>query len=129
MTARPKPAFNRETFDAFLAIARRAGLAARPAAQRLGSVSKSCRCPSRGDEEWMRTDIRMFRLDQVRPCRPSRRPAKRRPTALLTHGVELAGQTAALDSRPHSAQLADKLGRARRAVRQPRRTGARSMAT
>ncbi len=60
--------------------------------------------PSRADEEWMRTDIRLFRLDRFHlPLVP--RPsslAPTLPTALLAHGVELGGRTIAVNSKSFS---------------------------
>src|ERR1700730_5299548 len=54
--------------------------------------------PSRADEEWMRKDIRLFRLDRFQlPLEAE--SAGELPAALLTHGVELAGSMATLDSR------------------------------
>jgi Fe-S cluster assembly protein SufD len=55
--------------------------------------------PSRADEEWMRTDIRLFRLDKFHLSRTPR-PASLAPipTALLAHGIELGGRTVAIDS-------------------------------
>ncbi len=60
--------------------------------------------PSRADEEWMRTDIRLFRLDKFhlpRDPRPSSL-APSLPTALLAHGVELGGRTIAVNSKSFS---------------------------
>ena len=63
--------------------------------------------PSQRDEEWMRTDIRLLRLDKF--GLPGDAPGDATvPPGLLTHGVELGGHTVALDSRPQAAQLADK---------------------
>jgi len=60
--------------------------------------------PSRSDEEWMRTDIRLFRLDRF--GLPSNEPvAGEASPALLSAGVELGGQTVAVDSRPVTATL------------------------
>ncbi len=63
--------------------------------------------PSQRDEEWMRTDIRTFRLDKFSPLADSAVEATV-PDCLLTHGVQLGGQTVAIDSRSHTAHLADK---------------------
>lgn len=77
--------------------------------------------PDRSYEEWMRTDIRGFRLDRF-----SLLPAQRGPVAsatrgtaippstlspLLTVGVDLAGNVAALDSRITESQLDPELAR------------------
>jgi Fe-S cluster assembly protein SufD len=63
--------------------------------------------PSVRDEEWMRTDIRTFRLDKF--GLPGESPAGAVvPEGLLTHGVQLGGQVTSLDSRPHAARLEPK---------------------
>lgn len=63
--------------------------------------------PSQRDEEWMRTDIRTLRLekfglpgDVVSPAGIS--------AGLLTEGVDLGGQTIAVDGRSKSAYLAEQ---------------------
>ncbi len=60
--------------------------------------------PSRNDEEWMRTDLRTFHLDRFGPPEQAA-PGGELPEALLSRGVDLAGSTVALDSRPVAAQL------------------------
>ena len=64
--------------------------------------------PGRQDEEWMRTDIRTLRLDRfgLAPEPPADAPV---PPGLLTEGVELAGQTIALDSHSLSERVDPKL--------------------
>jgi Fe-S cluster assembly protein SufD len=77
--------------------------------------------PQRSDEEWIRTDIRLFKLNQFAlptgreseaPAEPQGRTASEgsqaRTHALLTEGVTLAGQTTAVDSRPALSRLNDK---------------------
>src|SRR5262249_3998760 len=60
--------------------------------------------PGRADEEWMRTDIRLFRLDKFAP--PGSSTAVRQlPEHALMGGVKFAGTTAALDSRPVSVDF------------------------
>ncbi len=101
--------FTQEAFDAFLssrnepAWVRDMRLAAWKKFQELP-------LPSRSEEEWMRTDIRLFRLDRfgLLPEPPS---GAALPDGLLTHGVELAGHTTALDSHPVSARLDESLAR------------------
>ncbi|HEV3417846.1 MAG TPA: Fe-S cluster assembly protein SufD, partial [Pirellulales bacterium] len=63
--------------------------------------------PNRSDEEWMRTDIRLLRLDRFQL------PSEAASTAdvadaLLTQGVELAGRMVTLDSHLVSASLDPK---------------------
>ena len=66
--------------------------------------------PSIRDEEWMRTDIRLFRPDKYGfPGEPDGGATV--PAGLLTHGVQLGGQVASLDSRPHRAHLEEKWAR------------------
>jgi Fe-S cluster assembly protein SufD len=71
--------------------------------------------PSRADEEWMRTDIRLFRLDKF--GLPHSFPTPHSPvpinpnSALLAHGVQLGGQTSTLDSQIGKSQLDPKLAK------------------
>jgi Fe-S cluster assembly protein SufD len=51
--------------------------------------------PDRRDEEWIRTDIRLFKLSRF--ALPSQRPTGIGPTGALSAGVELAGGTSSLD--------------------------------
>jgi Fe-S cluster assembly protein SufD len=67
--------------------------------------------PSQRDEEWMRTDIRLFRLDKFSLPGDAAAAADDVPEGLLTRGVELGGQATALDSRPHGARLKEKWAR------------------
>lgn len=60
--------------------------------------------PSRRDEEWMRTDIRLLRLDRF--GLPSGTVAGTNPPpALLAEGLDLAGRTTSLDSVACEAHL------------------------
>ena len=62
--------------------------------------------PSRTDEEWIRTDIRLFKLDKYNlPVAPSTATIDDTPPALLSKGVELGGTAAALDSRSVASHL------------------------
>lgn len=63
--------------------------------------------PARNDEEWIRTDIRLFKPDRFgwsleAPDQESL------PTGLLSEGVELAGASASWNSRPVAASLSEK---------------------
>lgn len=111
--------FTQDAFDAFLAtrdepdwlMLRRRDAFARFLAQPL---------PARNEEEWMRTDIRMLRLEkfslptssascegaggEIPPGPPS---ADLSATGLLTVGVELGGQVVAHNSHAVSARLDD----------------------
>jgi Fe-S cluster assembly protein SufD len=66
--------------------------------------------PSQRDEEWMRTDIRLLRLEKFGfPGEPASAVAA--PAGLLTHGITLGGEVTAVDSRPQSATLNEKWSR------------------
>ncbi len=65
--------------------------------------------PGRGDEEWMRTDIRTFHLNRFSPpAIEAESPALDFPPALLSQGVELAGHVITHDSRPVADSLKPK---------------------
>jgi Fe-S cluster assembly protein SufD len=65
--------------------------------------------PGQRDEEWMRTDIRWFKLDKFGlPTEAATSPSGTIAPGLLTQGVQLAGQVSALDSQAHSATLSEK---------------------
>lgn len=97
--------FNRETFDAFVQ-SREEPAWLRERRATAWARFEELPLPSQRDEEWMRTDIRLFRLDKF--AVPPESPAGNVPEGLLTRGVELGGQVTALDSRPHTARLAEK---------------------
>ncbi|QDS99408.1 Fe-S cluster assembly protein SufD [Adhaeretor mobilis] len=66
--------------------------------------------PSGSDEEWMRTDIRLFKLDRY--GLPGERDTEAAtPTALLAEGVELGGHTRAVDSRTVDSDLSSELAK------------------
>jgi len=89
--------FTQEAFDAFLAAREEPDwlVAARRAAWQ---AFQELPLPSRADEEWMRTDIRLLRLDKF--AIPDVSHVVTLPDALLAHGVELGGRTSTLDSHP-----------------------------
>jgi len=64
--------------------------------------------PSQRDEEWMRTDIRLFHFERFGlPVAP---PADRQPPpALLAAGMETGGNLASLDSSPLTSSLDEQL--------------------
>lgn len=64
--------------------------------------------PTRNDEEWMRTDIRMFHLDKfAMPAGEATAPQL--ATGLLTHNVELGGKQIGYNSQLVSDELSDEL--------------------
>jgi Fe-S cluster assembly protein SufD len=60
--------------------------------------------PDRRDEEWNRTDIRLFKLGKY-AWPPAPAGDLRTPASVLREGVHLAGASAALDSRPVASEL------------------------
>jgi Fe-S cluster assembly protein SufD len=103
--ATTKLGFHREAFDAFLQ--------SRAEPEWLGELRReawgqfeSLPMPGQRDEEWMRTDIRLFHLDKF--GLPTEPVAADMPEGLLTRGVDLGGQCTSFDSRPHADRLGDK---------------------
>lgn len=108
IAATPSTGFSQEAFEAFIA--------ARPEPAWLLDMRHAAwerflklPLPSVRDEEWMRTDLRLFKLDRFAPP-DSVTPADGEvvdalPAALLAGGVELAGQTSCVNSRLASTTL------------------------
>jgi Fe-S cluster assembly protein SufD len=98
--------FTQEAFDSFLASRDEPGWlsdARRGAWSRFNELGM----PARNDEEWARTDIRLFKLDRY--GFPSAQTADGElPPALLAEGVNIGGSTATLDSAAATSHLADK---------------------
>jgi Fe-S cluster assembly protein SufD len=100
--------FTREAFEAFLESR------AEPAwlrDLRAGAWTDFERlpAPSQRDEEWMRTDVRLFRWNQFGFAGEGAASSDVAVDALLTAGVQLGGQVTAVDSRPQSANLDERL--------------------
>jgi Fe-S cluster assembly protein SufD len=98
--------FTAEAFDAFLAARDEPTWLAQ---LRREAWDKFCALPmpSARDEEWMRTDIRLFKLDRF--GLPSDSPSvESAPHALLAEGVELGGRATNIDSHAVSGELAGK---------------------
>ena len=97
--------FSQESFDAFLATRdepewlteRR-----QDAWQQFSALDM----PSVRDEEWMRTDIRLFKLNDF--GLPTEASAEVVPEALLGEGVELGGRSVTVDSHSTDCQLEKK---------------------
>jgi Fe-S cluster assembly protein SufD len=108
-TAIASTGFTQEAFDAFLAARDEPGWLTDMRRKAWGRFQE-LPMPSARDEEWMRTDIRLFKLDRFGlPDLSSRSPAAvELPHALLAAGVDLGGYLAAIDSQPAAAQFDDK---------------------
>ncbi len=103
----PAAGFTPESFEAFLA-GRSEPSWLTELRQQAWQTFEQLKLPSRREEEWMRTDIRLFRLDRF--GLPAEQPsALSAPQPLLTHGVDLAGHASALNSRHLVAQLDEEL--------------------
>jgi Fe-S cluster assembly protein SufD len=96
-------AFTTEAFDAFLeARTEPAWLVERR--REAWQTFNRLELPSRREEEWMRTDIRLFKLDKFGfPGELDR--AATPPKPLLSAGVTLGGRVATLNSHPLVAEL------------------------
>src|SRR5262245_16082161 len=106
MTAATIPAFSTEAFESFLK--------ARHEPEWLTQLRKSCwetfqrlDWPARNDEEWIRTDIRLFKLNQFSLPQDAA-PQPTAAPALLAEGVQLAGHATAVNGRPQSANIEKK---------------------
>ncbi|TWU20062.1 Fe-S cluster assembly protein SufD [Bythopirellula polymerisocia] len=105
-TALSTTGFSQEVFDAFLAERDEPGwltdrrVAAWSQFNKLGM-------PNNRDEEWMRTDIRLFHFDRFAPFAGIEAPSEL-PPALLATGVDLAGRSVSLDSRSLSNEISDE---------------------
>src|SRR6476619_2771987 len=102
-----KSGFNQETFQAFLA-AKNEPQWLRELRERSWKTFQQLSWPARNDEEWIHTDIRLFKLDQFGlpvDAAGASPLTKASVTPLLSEGVDLGGHVASLDSRPGSSQL------------------------
>jgi Fe-S cluster assembly protein SufD len=104
-----KPGFDQQSFEAFL-HARNEPAWLVEQRREAWQVFLEKDWPQRNAEEWIRTDIRLFKLNQYAlpdAATPTRSVSEGVP-ALLTEGVDLAGSTHSLDSRPAGSQLGAK---------------------
>jgi Fe-S cluster assembly protein SufD len=101
-----QPGFTADTFDAFLAA--RSEPAWLTALRRdAWDAFQELPLPGRQEEEWMRTDIRTFRLDRFGLA--FEQPAAGGwPAPLLTRGVDLAGSFTAVNSQHIESRLDPK---------------------
>ena len=109
-TTLAKPAIDQQSFEAFVAARNEPEWLVE---QRREAWQTFCEkdWPARNDEEWMRTDIRLFKLNQFGlplPLPLGEGRGEGIADALLTEGVALAGRTTAVDSRPTHSELQAK---------------------
>jgi Fe-S cluster assembly protein SufD len=109
-TAIAATGFTQEAFDAFLAARDEPGWLTDlrlKAWRRFNELSM----PSSHDEEWMRTDIRLFKLDRFHVPDSTPHESPDFPHALLAAGVELGGRTVSVDSRSVLGELDPQLAK------------------
>src|SRR5688500_3802924 len=104
-----QPGFTQEAFEAFL-TARRESDWLVDLRRKAFDHFLELPLPDTSQEEWRRTDLRMFRLDKF-GVPGDLSPGMLVPSALLTQGVELGGETSALNSRHVQSRLDDDLAR------------------
>src|SRR5438477_3318377 len=105
ITSLSKPTFDQQSFEAFLHARNEPAWLIE---QRREAWQSFCEkdWPQRNEEEWIRTDIRLFKLSQFAlPSEATPARSASEGSALLTAGVNLAGATVALDSRPSRSRL------------------------
>jgi len=97
--------FSQETFDTFLAARNEPSWLSE---MRTSAWARFCELdlPTSRDEEWMRTDIRLFKLDRFSLA--TELDKIELPRALLAEGVELGGQCTSVDGLSCASHLADK---------------------
>ena len=98
-------AFSQDAFEAFIAARDEPQwLTARR--QEAWTRFQQLEMPSRSDEEWIRTDIRLFKLDKFGfPPEPE---SVSMPPALLAEGVDLGGQCVSTDNHSVASSLDDQ---------------------
>lgn len=106
-TSPARAGLNSESFAAFL-DSRREPTWLRSLRQQAWQTFQSQAWPDRRDEEWIRTDIRLFRADQFRLPGELAVGASV-PQPLLSSGLELAGSTASINSVTTATHLAPEL--------------------
>ena len=102
-----QPGFDQTSFEAFLHARNEPAWLVE---QRREAWQSFCEkdWPQRNEEEWIRTDIRLFKLNQFAlPMETGGAQAQSTSevSPVLTEGVSLAGHTSALNSRPLTSQL------------------------
>lgn len=112
-TAIASPGFSQASFDAFLAARNEPSWLTD---LRLNAWSSFLELPmpSTHDEEWMRTDIRLFKLDRFELPEPTGAISPQDielPNALLAAGVDLAGHAVAMNSHSVASELAPRWAR------------------
>lgn len=106
MTTATSASFSQQSFDNFLAARQEPAWLVEMRRQAWAQF-EAMGLPDRTQEEWMRTDIRLFHLDRFEMPSDTAAPVDA-PEGLLTQGVDLGGRVATVDSRGTAAQLEPK---------------------
>jgi len=106
-TTLSKSGFTTDTFESFLASRNEPAWLV-DARRKAWQTFESLPLPSRREEEWMRTDIRLLKLDKFAPPVDSVGEATP-PAALLSRGVHLGGHATTVNSRFVSSDLNESL--------------------
>lgn len=102
----PLTGINDRTFEAFLAARHEPNWLTEQRRQHWATF-QALPWPSRSAEEWIRTDFRLLNLDKFSlPIESTSAVESNSP--LLIEGVDLAGRTSALNSRPQATTLREK---------------------
>jgi Fe-S cluster assembly protein SufD len=105
-TTLPSTGFSQDAFDSFLASRDEPDWLT---TLRLEAWQHFCELdmPTNRDEEWMRTDVRLFKFDRFSLPNIPEQPATL-PKALLAEGVELGGQAVSCDTWNTQGDLSEK---------------------
>ena len=109
-TAVASTGFSQEAFDAFLA-ARDEPVWLTDMRRKAWARFQDMPMPSVRDEEWMRTDIRLFKLSRFELPTAGETSSPHMPHALLAAGLELGGRVVSVNSRSVVGELAPILAR------------------
>jgi Fe-S cluster assembly protein SufD len=104
-----QPGFTQEAFDAFLAARDEPGWVS-DLRRRAWNHFVELPLPDTSQEEWRRTDLRMFRLNKF-GVPGDLSPGMALPPSLLSTGVELGGQSTTLNSHHVESRLDDAYAR------------------
>ncbi|MEO0529227.1 MAG: Fe-S cluster assembly protein SufD [Planctomycetota bacterium] len=108
MTATSTTGFNAEAFESLIAERNNEPSWLAERRKRSWATFESAQWPTSKEEEWMRTDIRLFKLDKFSP-------AAGEPTgnteALLSKGVELGGRVESVNGRAIVSELSPELAK------------------
>lgn len=106
MTTTTQQTFDAAGFEAFLSLRNEPDWLIKRR-QEAFKQYQSMDWPARRSEEWMRTDVRLFKPDKYAPAGSPPEGAETTP-GLLHEGVQLGGSVASIDSRTVTNEFSDK---------------------